>query len=54
MYICHVEGLNCLSDERETLDELGEIIVKYSTSSHINLVGDLNASVHRDEPFVRD
>ena len=39
-----------LSDELfcETLDELSEIIVKYSTSSIIILVGDLIASLHRD------
>ena len=42
-----------LSDELfcETLDELSEIIEKYSTSSNIILVvGDLNASLHRDHP----
>ena len=41
-----------LSDELfcETLDELSEIIEKYSTSSNIILVGDLNASLHRDNP----
>ena len=36
------------------MDELREIIVKYSTSSHIILVGDLNAYFHRDQPLVRD
>ena len=45
-----------LSDDLfcETLDELREIIVKYSVSSHIILVGDLNASLHRDQPLTRD
>ena len=39
-----------LSDELfcETLDELSEIKEKYSTSSNIIWVGDLNASLHRD------
>ena len=43
-----------LSDELfcETQDELSNnnIIEKYSTSSNIILVGDLNASLHRDHP----
>ena len=45
-----------LSDELscETLDGLSEIIEKYSTSSNIILVGDLNASLHRDQPLARD
>lgn len=45
-----------LSDDLfcETLDELSEIIEKYSTSSNIILVGDLNASLHRDQPLARD
>ena len=40
-----------LSDELfcETLDELSEIIEKYSTSSNTILVGDLNASLHGDQ-----
>lgn len=38
----------------ETLDELGEIIAKYSCSHTIIIMGDLNASLNRPEPSYRD
>ncbi|MEW8546332.1 MAG: reverse transcriptase family protein [Candidatus Thiodiazotropha sp.] len=38
----------------DTLDELKEIVTKYAVDAHIVLVGDLNASLHREQPIARD
>ena len=35
-------------------DEMREIIVKYKQSSDVILLGDMNASLFRDPPLVRD
>ena len=35
-------------------DEMREIIVKYKQSSEVILLGDMNASLFRDPPLVRD
>ena len=44
------------SDDRflDALDELREIMIKYAVDARIVLVGDLNASLHREQPLARD
>ena len=44
------------SDDRflDTLDEVREILIKYAVNSHVILLGDLNASLHREKPIARD
>ena len=44
------------SDDRfaDCLEELKEIVTKYSGSAHIILLGDFNASLHRDKSLLCD
>ena len=42
------------SDDKfaDCLEELKEIVTKYSGSAHIILLGDFNASLHRDKSLL--
>ena len=42
------------TDFTNTTDDVTEIVLKYKQSSEIVLVGDLNASLHRESPYARD
>ena len=42
------------SDFRETLDQIQEVISKFCHSHNVILLGDLNASLTREEPSSRD
>ena len=42
------------TDFTNTTDEVREIVLKYKQSSEIVLVGNLNASLHRESPYARD
>lgn len=38
----------------EILDKVREIVIKYSIDSRVLLLGDMNASLHRDQSLKRD